>query len=447
MLIKKKSKLTCVISITMCTIFLLTSCGRNNASSKTATEENLQTSLSHAGYVLDQVIVLSRHNIRSPLSSPGSVLDTITPNKWFEWTSGTSELSTRGGILETEMGQYFRKWLESEELIPENYHPTTDEVRIYANSKQRTIATAQYFSAGMLPTANMAVEYHEDFDKMDPVFNPQLTFCNSDYAKGAEEQITDMYSDTIAELSDNYDLLLKTLDFEKSEGFKNGEIAALDTSDSIFTFEEGAEPSVSGSLKTACSASDALILQYYEESDAKKAAFNHNLTLKQWEDIAEIKDIYGDVLFTAPLIAVNVANPLLQEIRSEMNTDGRKFTFLCGHDSNIGSVLAALEAKDYSLPETIEKKTPIGSKLVLSKWYNPSGDIFWSADIVYQKTEQLRNISILSLDEPPAIYHINFSNIEPNVDGLYSNSDLQKLFDDKIAEYDALFDKYISKAA
>ena len=105
--------------------------------------------LSHEGYTLEQVVVLSRHNIRAPLSGKGSVLDTMTPHEWYEWSSAPSELSVRGGTLETEMGQYFRKWLEEEGLFPANYRPAEDAVRIYANSRQRTIATARFFAAGV----------------------------------------------------------------------------------------------------------------------------------------------------------------------------------------------------------------------------------------------------------------------------------------------------------
>ena len=64
------------------------------------------------GYQLKEVVVLSRHNIRAPLSTKGSVLDSATPHTWYEWSSNASELSLRGGLLETAMGQYFRKWLE-----------------------------------------------------------------------------------------------------------------------------------------------------------------------------------------------------------------------------------------------------------------------------------------------------------------------------------------------
>ncbi|MCR5661355.1 MAG: hypothetical protein K6G50_04400, partial [bacterium] len=39
-------------------------------------------SLSRDGYVLEQAVVLSRHNIRSPLSGSGSNLGKITPHQW-----------------------------------------------------------------------------------------------------------------------------------------------------------------------------------------------------------------------------------------------------------------------------------------------------------------------------------------------------------------------------
>ena len=82
------------------------------------------------GYTLDSVTVLSRHNIRSPLSGSGSLIGDITPHEWFKWTSNPSELSLRGAILETLMGQYFRMWLEDQGLFPENYRPEEDEVRL-----------------------------------------------------------------------------------------------------------------------------------------------------------------------------------------------------------------------------------------------------------------------------------------------------------------------------
>ncbi len=188
-------------------------------------------SLSHDGYTLKQVIVLSRHNIRSPLSGGDSLLGTITPHKWFSWTSNPSELSLRGGVLETANGQYFRKWLEKEGLFPENYHPDEESVAVYANSKQRTIATAQYFIAGLLPTANKRIEYKVDFDTMDPVFTPQFTYMTEDYAAACVDQMRSMFGKKIKSLKDNYELLSDVLDLKKSSAYKDGTVGDLKTDD------------------------------------------------------------------------------------------------------------------------------------------------------------------------------------------------------------------------
>ena len=106
---------------------------------------------------------------------------------------------------------------------------------------------------------------------------------------------------------------------------------------------------MNGGLKMACTVSDALVLQYYEEPDARKAAFGYEMGADDWVNVALVKEWYGDVLFTAPSVAVNVAHPLLQTMLSELQQDNRIFTFLCGHDSNIGSVLAALDTKAYDV--------------------------------------------------------------------------------------------------
>ena len=399
-------------------------------------------SLSRAGYELEQAVVLSRHNIRSPLSGGGSLLGTITPHEWFAWSSAPSELSLRGGVLETEMGQYFRKWLEAEGLFPENYHPTSDEVRVYANAKQRTIATAEYFVSGLLPTAGTPIETHVAYDTMDPVFTPQLTFVSPEYCADAEAQVWELYTDTVNGLADNYELLAGVIDMERSDAWADGSAGPFRTDDSELVLDLNKEPAVVGSLKTACSVSDALVLQSYEEPDGVKAAFGHALSEEERKDISEIKDVYVDVLFPAPLIASNVAHPLLQEIEAELTAEGRVFSFLCGHDSNVGSVLAALGAEDYELPGAIEAKTPIGCKLVFCRWRGADGNAYCTVDLVYQTTEQLRAMPLLDLEQHPAIVPMRFSGLTPNADGLYSEQDFLALLRDSIAAFDRIVETY-----
>lgn len=375
-------------------------------------------------YTLKQVVVLSRHNIRSPLSGRRSALQRITPHEWHQWSSAPSELSLRGGAAETLMGQYFRKWLVSEGLMQENEIPVEGSMRFYANSLQRTIATAQFFSSGMLPVANVRIEHHCELGKMDSVFAPQITDDNEEFRALAQQQIAEMGGEKglvgIGEkMADNYIMLERVLDMTASKACLEGDTCHFSTDDAHVYLVKHREPGMGGSLRLACQAADALVLQYYEEPDDTKAAFGHELTLQDWENISAIKDWYGDVLFTAPAVARQVARPLLRTMLEELRNAERKFTFLCGHDSNIGSVLAALDAEDYSLPNTVEKKTPIGCKLVIEKWENIDGQIFVALNLVYQSTDQLRHLTLLDLDHPPMVFPVHLKGLEANEDGLY----------------------------
>jgi len=405
-------------------------------------QAQLQRSEAFKGkYKLKEVVILSRHNIRSPLSTNGSALSKMTPHEWTNWSSAASELTLRGGVLETEMGQFFRKWTIETGLFKDNYVPTIDEVNVYANSMQRCIATAQYFSGGFMPVANLRVNHRYVPSKMDPIFFPRLTKSTEAFRTEAMKQINAMGGKEglvgiNKSLKESYDLIAKVLDMKQSEYYKKGEIKDFVNNDTQITLELNQEPGMKGSLKNANSASDAFILQYYEEPDGMKAAFGHKLTTEDWTKIAKVKDVYGDVLFTAPIVAVNVAHPLLQYMYDELNDKDRKFTFLCGHDSNIASVDAALGVEEYSLPNSIEKKTPIGSKLVLEKWGDAAGKAYIAVNLVYQSTDQLKQMSLLDLQHAPQVFSLKLKGLNQNTDGLYTFEDVKARFLQAIRAYD-----------
>ena len=402
-------------------------------------------------YTPDRVVVLSRHNIRSPLTDGGSLLGEITPHTWFNWTSASGELSLKGAMLEVLMGEYFRLWLEDEGLIPANWQPDEKAARFYANAKQRTQATARYFSAGLLPVSVVPIEMHVAYDTMDETFTPKLRFVSDTYTEAALEEIAAMGGEKgIAgfseRLKDAISLLMNVTDMEESEAYRSGEYGDLLNGETVVTLEQDKEPGMSGPIKTATSVADALKFQYYEEADELKAAFGHELTREDWQALCGIVETYGAMLFTAPLIAVNAAHPLLQEIKSEMEQEGRVFSFLCGHDSNLASVLAALNVEDYALPDTLEPKTPIGGKLVFERYLDANGEAWYKIEIIYQSTEQLRNCAPLSLENPPMRIPLSLKGVPVNEDGYVAEKDLLDRFQEAIDAYDLLPEEYADLA-
>lgn len=398
-------------------------------------------------YKLREAVVLSRHNIRSPLSDSKSALGRMTPHEWNKWTAGKSELTLRGGVLETEMGQYFRKWAVDAGLFPENYVPTADDLNVIANSMQRCIATAQYFTSGFMPVGGVEVKHRYTPSKMDPLFNPQLTKVNPEFVALAMEQIKAQggkkgIPGINEKLTPDYELIMDVLDVKDSPMAQANDpyLNTFKNYDTEFILEKFKEPGMkSGSaLKELNSASDAFILQYYEQPDSVKAAFGHKLTRKDWERIAHVKDVYQDVLFATPIIATNVAYPLVQYMYDELSSPDRKFTFLVGHDSNLGAVATALGVEEYELPAAIEKKTPIGSKIVVEKFVGADGEEYGDINIVYQTVEQLQNMDLLDLDNPPMIYPLSLKGLQKNADGLYKMSDIMKRFEEAMAAYQAI---------
>lgn len=390
-------------------------------------------------YKLKEVVVMSRHNIRSPLSSGGAAYKRITPHEWFQWTSPSSQLSTRGGVLETEMGQFFRKWVVSEGLLPDNYRPTGDEVLFYANSRQRTFATAKYFSAGFLPFANVEITHKYEEDKMDPVFTPQFTKMNDAYRQQVLQEIMAMNGGPqmwMTTQKNTLDLMEVVLDMAHAPAALNDTLHFW-YDDVQFKIEKGSEPKMVGGYTLANSVADAMVLQCYESESM--TAFGHELTWDQWRDICEVKSVYDGLLFTTHSAAVNLAYPLVSRIREELNRNDRKFMFLCGHDSNLASIGAALRLIFPETQNALERHTPIGSKLVFEKWSDGSTD-YVAVNLVYASLGQLQGCTMLSPEVPPMVLPVTVEGLTANADGLYRLSDLDTRFADTMAEYEAIED-------
>ena len=395
----------------------------------------------------EQVVVLSRHNLRAPLSSNGSVPSELTPHDWIERSAGSSELTLKGGVEETSMGQYFCKWLDQEGLIPENYVREEGEVRFNARDKQRCRATARYFAAGMLPLADIEVEYPGDANGTEDFMHPVLHFYSNDYAADATAQVAAQGGETGFDglAQQNWDvirLIMDTVDMQDSESYQSGKYGDLLADPFGYTMEAEKEPDITGAIKPAYQVADALLLQYYEEPDVVRAAFGHELTEEDWAKIGAFMTTCLRMKHGAPLVAANVANPLLRELESELQNEDRKFSFFCAHDCTVLGMLTALGTEPYVLPESIETETPIGVKVVFERRRDAEGRAWYRVSLIYRSTEQIRSGEMLTLDNPPLCYDLSFEGVTTNADGLIAEADLVNLFDRSIASLGAMEQEY-----
>lgn len=384
-------------------------------------------------YRLEKILILSRHNLRAPTAYSTAISSEVTNHKWFNWTSKLGELSTRGELVETSMGQYFREYLERENFITENYIPAENEFRFYANSSQRTIATAQFFSSGMLPVANVKIEYKNPVGERDEIFIAKFGNVSENYRQEIFNQILARHNaKNFHELAENLkpslNTLEKILDFKNSPYAKKNNIQHFPIDDLAVNIEQNKSISWNGGIQKASSTADALIMQYYETDQT----FGRKLTDEQLNDIKKIHDFAMGMIFGTPKSAVVLANPMLKFLRDENSAEGRKFTFICGHDSNIMSVLAALGVEKYNLPGPVEGLTPIGVKIVVEKRISEDNKEYAKIYLAYPSAEQIKNLEMISLENPPQIFNLSFNSLQKQENGLYLYSDFEKLLNSKI---------------
>ncbi|EFV8221000.1 bifunctional glucose-1-phosphatase/inositol phosphatase [Shigella sonnei] len=362
---------------------------------------NAQAQTVPEGYQLQQVLMMSRHNLRAPLANNGSVLEQSTPNKWPEWDVPGGQLTTKGGVLEVYMGHYMREWLAEQGMVKSGECPPPDTVDAYANSLQRTVATAQFFITGAFPGCDIPVHHQEKMGTMDPTFNPVIT---DDSAAFSEQAVAAMEKElSKLQLTDSYQLLEKIVNYKDSPACKEKQQCSLVDGKNTFSAKYQQEPGVSGPLKVGNSLVDAFTLQYYEGFPMDQVAWGEIKSDQQWKVLSKLKNGYQDSLFTSPEVARNVAKPLVSYIDKALVTDrtsAPKITVLVGHDSNIASLLTALDFKPYQLHDQNER-TPIGGKIVFQRWHDSKANRdLMKIEYVYQSAEQLRNADALTLQAP-----------------------------------------------
>ncbi|HCO6117854.1 bifunctional glucose-1-phosphatase/inositol phosphatase [Escherichia coli] len=379
---------------------------------------NAQAQTVPEGYQLQQVLMMSRHNLRAPLANNGSVLEQSTPNKWPEWDVPGGQLTTKGGVLEVYMGHYMREWLAEQGMVKSGECPLPDTVYAYANSLQRTVATAQFFITGAFPGCDIPVHHQEKMGTMDPTFNPVIT---DDSAAFSEQAVAAMEKElSKLQLTDSYQLLEKIVNYKDSPACKEKQQCSLVDGKNTFSAKYQQEPGVSGPLKVGNSLVDAFTLQYYEGFPMDQVAWGEIKSDQQWKVLSKLKNGYQDSLFTSPEVARNVAKPLVSYIDKALVTDrtsAPKITVLVGHDSNIASLLTALDFKPYQLHDQNER-TPIGGKIVFQRWHDSKANRdLMKIEYVYQSAEQLRNADALTLQAPAQRVTLELSGCPIDADG------------------------------
>ena len=377
---------------------------------------------------LRQVVIVSRHNLRAPLDTAMQNLAESTTNTWFAWTSAPGELSRKGAALETAMGGWFRDWLGEAGLFDRNARLRPDQVRFVANNMQRTVATARSFATGFMPEADVVVEHLPFGMVRDSRFALTVPSPDAELAKRIKRQLDETFGGGEGidrSLAPSYALISRVIDYPSSpRGRRPDAVPFASTGVSYFDIVRPPHSiGLHGPIGEAYPVADSLLLQQHEDPSAA-ASFGHPLTWEEWRLIGKVKETYISMRYGTKAMSAKLGNEFLPLLAKRLTRGEPRLTFVGAHDTTLAQVATQLEAEPYELPEAVEYRTPIGSKIVLGRWRCDDGIDRLSVDFVYQTSAQIRTCQLADRAHPPRVVRLRLKGLTPDADGRYPLADV-----------------------
>lgn len=374
---------------------------------------------------LEQVFILSRHNVRAPLTKN---LQRTSSLEWPPWDVPAGHLTEKGVLLEEIIGDYFSSWFKTKGLFTEKC-PDPDSVYVYSNNKHRTIETAKVFSRTAFKNCNISIHYNlNEFERSDPVFAPIIRNSSDSFKEIYYRQL--QYKLNNLHLEESYALLDRIVDLKNSDICKHDSFCDFNLKKDNILFAIGDEPDIYGPLSIGNVMVDNFLMSYYNGRPKEEIAWGRINSEEEWKSLLEIAKENQNVRFNNTQLSKDIARLMLNTIRDSFLKKelARKLTVLVGHDSNLNSVMAAFGFKKYDLPGQYEM-WPIGGKLVFQKWRGDDSNLFLKIEYIYESMKQLRSGSILTVEDPPLIKLMELEKCKIDEDGFYSWEDFVKILE------------------
>jgi 4-phytase/acid phosphatase len=361
-------------------------------------------------------IVVSRHGVRSPTGSTEQ-LNQYSAQPWPSWDVPPGHLTARGATLMSLFGGYYRSYFANQGLFLATGCADAAHVSFYSDSDQRTVETGKSIAAGMFPgcAANEQSEQHALTEgDADPLFHSVSAGVGKPDHDRAAASIAGRIADNPGGLTEAYrpqlDKLQQILSGQQPHEVKKPLLsipASLDTGKGDHLAE------LRGPLSTASTITENLLLEYAEGFPMDQVAWGR-VDLQTLNQLMELHTTTSDLTRrTSYLATVQASNALahilatLQQAATGKHVPGAlgKLTdhavFLTGHDTNLANIAGALNLN--WIIDGRPDDTPPGGALVFELRQHPeSADYEVVSYYLAQSLEQMRNLTPLTLENPPA---------------------------------------------
>jgi 4-phytase/acid phosphatase len=343
-------------------------------------------------------------------------LNTYSALPWPKWSVAPGFLTPRGYELLKRFGAYDRAAYAGMGLLSPKGCADASGMYIWADTDQRTIASGRALAESLYP--GCAPEVHSLAEgENDPIFHPIADGVSPEVAETAfaqlSKRIAEMPMDSTSQLLTELQRVLlgckpdaDCTPAHAPEMTLTGKTAASRGAGDKFV-------TLKGPIPLGSTLSEDLLLEYSDGMPMSSVGWGH-VDEAELSRLLALHSVYFDLIHQTPAFAKAEASGMLNHIthtlaqgaagkavEGAMGKPGDKLVIFAGHDTNIAGI-GALLGLQWHL-DGRDEDTPPGTELYFELWQSADGSYSVRTKIAMQKLHQLRELSPLTVADPPAM--------------------------------------------
>jgi 4-phytase/acid phosphatase len=365
---------------------------------------------------LERVILLYRHGVRTPL--PGEIqANEVHGKPWPRWLQAPSELTPHGALGAERMGAYDRQRLVHEGLFSAEKCPAASSIWFWANTDQRTIASARALAQGFAPGCPVAIG-HLRQGSDDPLFHAvEAGAAASDAGDAAASIQSQTGGPDALTATHSADLAVMA----SVLGCRSGDTQPVCDSrtwhGSLSTSPDHGHMVLTGPISTTSGTAEVILMAYAEGRPLNDVGWGRTDAAKL-EQLSRLHSLLFDIYARPSYMAERVASVMSKRIISTLQSnDAPRLSVMVGSDNNIVA-LASVLGMHFAMPGYGRDDPPIGGALGIELWrHRATGRRYVRVVYQAQSLSQLRSIKPTTAADKPATLLLYPANCPPDREG------------------------------
>lgn len=383
----------------------------------------MATAATSNNLVLEKVVTMTRHGVRSQSNSASVQENSPTPIPTFSAKDG--ELTMHGYAAVTLMGDYLHRYFVSQKFLTKNTCPDAKNIFIRSSAFQRTRMTANALADTLFP--GCAIPVHSPEKKTDDtLFEPIVSGMAPLNVEKATQSVITALGGSFDTARQRYASQITAMQKVVDPECQPTECTFTNHKWGISTDKQNINISLKGPLARGNELGETFRLQYTEGMSVKDVAFGHVSRAADIAPLMKLKEIKFDLIEHNSYIAARGGSQLMSQILYALEKgsgykdpdaspqirdsapDARMVMYVA-HDTNLGYLQPLLNVS-WNLQGYPKDDTPPGSTLLFERYRDTKTQkIYVGVSFMTQTLDQMRRLETLSSKNPPLQQKLNLN--------------------------------------